>query len=190
MYQDHNISPEEVHAKYDSTWKIYSDIVFKLLIKAIMQMPRNNFTLMKSMINIEHHQQELIGWSFLMYDLLDCCHFERFWKEISAVPDRVAEFVGFEESIRRYICYTISKTFQNVPVALAMKYLGLNDQAQLQNWCTQQNWQIKNDQIYCGNLEHNIKSKKITETLSLQTGGMLDVLANGVTLRGLKPNYA
>lgn len=185
LYQDHNVNITEVQQNYDSVWKIYSNIVFKLLIKAMMQMPRSHFTLMKSMINIEHHQHELIGWSFLMYDLLDCCHFEKFWKEISAVPDRVNEFVGFEESVRRYICYAISKTFQNVPLSLAQKYLGLSDVKDIQSWCEKMNWKIQDGQIYCGNLESNIKTKKITETLSMQTGGIYEVLANGVTLRGL-----
>jgi translation initiation factor 3 subunit K len=187
MNQDHSITPEQIQANFDSTWKIYGDTVFKVLIKGLMQMPRNeNFTLMKSMINIEHHQQELIGWSFMMYDLLDCCHFEKFWKEISAVPERVENFTGFYDSIRAYVCYAISKTFQNVSITLAMKYLGITDKTELKQWADRMNWQIKETEIYCGNLEDRVKTKKITETINLKSVGMSDVLGCGVTYRGLK----
>lgn len=186
LFQDHTITAEEVQNKFDSTWKIYGDIVFKILVKAMMQMPRTDFGLMKSMISIEYHQEEMIGWTFLMHDLLDCCHFERFWKEISSVPERISTFSGFQESLRRYVCYAMSKTFQNVPTSFALKLLGLKEEKDLQVYVDANNWVLKKSEIFCGNLEEKVKTKKITETLSMQTIGISEVLANGVTLRGLK----
>jgi len=186
LYQDHSATQEDIQKEYDSTWKIYGDIVFKILVKAMMQMPRTDFGLMKSMISIEYHTEEMIGWTFLMHDLLDCCHFERFWKEISSVPDRIAAFSGFDESLRRYVCYAMSKTFQNVPKAFALKLLGLKTDEELAPYVSANNWTLKGAEIFCGNLEEKVKTKKITETLSMATPGIEEVLANGVTLRGLK----
>ena len=187
LHQDHQISPEEINANFATTWDIYGNIVFKILVKAMMQMPRNDFGLMKSMISIEKQQNEqMIGWSIYMYELLDKCHFEMFWKEISASPERIEDFTGFKESIRTYVCYAMSKTFQNVPLVFAKKLLGLSDEKDIKFWIDKNNWVLKGSEIFCGNLEEKVKTKKITETLSMQTEGISGVLANGVTLRGLK----
>ena len=102
-----------------------------------MQMPRAHFSLMRSLINhdpthpetqrntTQTSQDELVGWVFWMYELLDSCHFEKFWQEIDTVPERISKFKGFKESIRQYICYTIGITFQHVDSEYAMKLLGL-----------------------------------------------------------------
>merc|ERR1712173_223236 len=170
------------------------------LIKATMQMPRSDFSLMKSMINYDHHQDgklaavggagydELVGWSIWVHELLDCCHspyFEKFWQEIAAVPDRVTMFKGFEESIRQYICYTIGITFQHVDSEYAMKLLGLARQGELQKWCRKQDWTVKGNEIYCGSQQDKVKTRNITEKLSLQMTSMQEALALGITERGL-----
>jgi len=185
--------------QFDTAWKVYCPIVFKILIKAIMQMPRPDFSLMKSMINYDHYQEsrstsnpgydEWVGWSLWMYELLDCCHFEKFWQEIAAVPTRVTMFKGFEESIRQYICYTIGTTFQHVDCAYAMKLLGLGTQTEMQRWCRKQGWTIKGTEIFCKEQQEKVKTKNITEKVELNMDsngfGMHEVLALGITERGL-----
>jgi len=192
LYQDHNKPPEEIEKEFKSAWEVYQQVVFKVLIKGMMQMPRPDFCMMKSMIDVEYQKnEELIGWAILLHGLLDCCQFEKFWKEIAAVPERVSNFVGFHESIRTYVCYAVTKTFQNVPTNLVKRWLGLNsgsadDNKEFEEWVAKNKWQVQDDQIFCSNLDDRVKSKKITESLSMNTPGMQDVLANGVTKRGLK----
>jgi len=191
------LAPLETHPQYDTTWKVYSPIIFKLLVKAIMQMPRSDFSLMKSMINYDHHQEhraqstgsagydELVGWSIWVHELLDCCHFEKFWQEIAAVPDRVTMFKGFEESIRQYICFTIGITFQHVDSEYAMKLLGLARVGDMSLWAQKQGWVMEGDDIFCGSQHDKVKTKNITEKLELNMPGMHEVLALGITERGL-----
>jgi len=190
----------EVAPQYDTTWKVYSKIVFKLLVKALMHMPRSDFSLMKSMINYDHHQDqhrnpanpgydELVGWSIWVYELLDCCHFEKFWQEIDAVPKRVIEFKGFKESIRQYICYSIGITFQHVESEYAMKLLGLGTQGELNRWCKKQNWTVRGKDIFCGSQHDKVKTSKIVEKIQLEMTGMHEVLALGITERGLPQDH-
>jgi len=176
----------DVIAEYDNVWKVYKDIVYKILLKALMQMPRTDFSLMKAMINYDIQQnEELIGWSIYIFSLLDCCHFEKFWQEIGAVPDRISEFTGFYDSIRQYICYSIGVTFQHVDKEYAMKLLGVTSEADLQKWSDKQGWEMKGHDIFCGSQSDKVKTKNITEKLGLDTVGMHEVLAFGVTERGL-----
>lgn len=195
----HGETTTESVPQYDTAWKVYCPIVFKLLIKALMQMPRPDFSLMKSMINYDHHQEsrstanptydEWVGWSIWMYELLDCCHFEKFWQEINAVPERIAMFNGFEESVRQYICYTIGTTFQHVDSVYAMKLLGVQSEQELQRWCRKQGWAIKGTEIFCKEQQDTVKTKNITEKVELNMDsngfGMHEVLALGITERGL-----
>merc|ERR1739848_288432 len=130
------------------------------------------------MIDVEYQKnEELIGWALFLHGLLDCCQFEKFWKEINAVPDRISYFKGFHESIRTYICYAIGKTFQNIPVNLVKKWLGLTGNTEQENqefvsWVNKSKWQIQDDKIFCSNVDDRVKSKKITENLSMSTAGM------------------
>jgi len=192
LTQDHNRSIDEIEKEYKSAWEVYQKVVFNVLIKGMMQMPRPDFCMMKSMIDVEYQKnEELIGWAILLHGLLDSCQFEKFWKEIAAVPERVAIFTGFHESVRTYVCYAISKTFQNVPTNLVKRWLGLNsnseaDVKEFNHWVNKSKWQVQDDQIFCSNLDERVKTKKITETLNMSTPGMQEVLANGVTKRGLK----
>jgi len=200
----HGEQSTESVPQYDTAWKVYCPIVFKLLVKSLMQMPRPDFSLMKSMINYDHHQEsrnssanpgydEWVGWSIWIYELLDCCHFEKFWQEIAAVPNRVTMFRGFEESIRQYICYTIGITFQHVDSAFAMKLLGLATQNELQRWCRKQNWTVKGTEIFCREQQETVKTKNITEKVELNMDtngfGMHEVLALGITERGLPQEH-
>jgi len=191
--------PEDIQ-QYDTTWKVFCPVVYKLLIKALMQMPRAHFSLMKSLINYEYHPEqqrntsnpnydELVGWAIWIYELLDSCHFEKFWQEIDTVPQRVAPFKGFKESIRQYICYTIGITFQHVDSDYAMKLLGLATHGELQKWCKKHSWTVKGNEIYCGSQQDKVKTRNITEKLSLQMTSMQEALALGITERGLPQSF-
>merc|ERR1712110_873260 len=161
--------------------------------KSLMQLPRSDFTLMKSLISLDYwvpgngvmlqEENTLIGWAVFMYDLLDRCQFERFWQELAAVPERVDSFVGFYDSIRQYVCYTIGLTYQNVDLNYAMKLLGLSKSSEIQPWIKKQGWQQSGNTIFCGSQQDKIKTKNITEKLELSK--MQDVIARGVTERGL-----
>lgn len=180
--------------QYDSTWKVFCPVVYKLLVKALMQMPRSHFSLMRSLINYDpthpeqsrgNSQDELVGWVFWMYELLDSCHFEKFWQEIDTVPERISKFKGFKESIRQYICYTIGITFQHVDSEYAMKLLGLATHGELAKWCRKQEWTVKGNDIFCGSQVDKVKTRNITEKLSLQMTSLQEALALGITERGL-----
>jgi len=176
-----------------TAWKVYCPVVFKILIKSLMQMPRSDFTLMKSLISLDYwvpsngvmleEENTLIGWAVFMYDLLDRCQFERFWQELAVVPERVDSFVGFYDSIRQYVCYTIGLTFQTVDLNYALKLLGLKSASEIQPWIQKQGWKQSGNDIFCGSQHEKIKTKNITEKLELSQ--MQEVIARGVTERGL-----
>ena len=56
---------------------------------------------------------------------------------------------------------------------------------ELQKWCRKQDWTVKGNEIYCGSQQDKVKTRNITEKLSLQMTSMQEALALGITERGL-----
>merc|ERR1712228_737251 len=115
------------------------DIVIKLLLKAMMNLPESDFTSLVYLIPItmqtkdeapskkergsKKDQQEIEVILNLGQHLEDC-EFDLFWKEYASNKK------SFEFEIRRYICQMIQSVYQNVSVSFLCELLEFSNEEQ------------------------------------------------------------
>ena len=84
--------------------------------------------------------------------------------------------VGFEDSIRKFVCHVISITYQRIPEETLYELLGLSDEATVDQWIAKNGWKsaeslggAERGFVMVSNQEESIKTKKITEKIDLES---------------------
>lgn len=57
-------------------------------------------------------------------NILECCEFQEFWMQIASLADLTSRIVGFQDSIRKFVCHVVGITFQTIDKALLASLLG------------------------------------------------------------------
>lgn len=144
-------------------------IVVKILLKALTSLPNTDFILCKCLIDSSLLEEEPLNVILNLHNLLETTKFEEFWKELSSKPRLLDGVNGFEDSIRRFICYVIRITYQTIEKSSLRSLLGGLADNQLSFWMNQNNWKdIENDFVFITNQEEIIKTKNITEKIDLE----------------------
>eukprot|EP01059_Diplonema_ambulator_P023586 TRINITY_DN390_c0_g2_i2.p1 TRINITY_DN390_c0_g2~~TRINITY_DN390_c0_g2_i2.p1 ORF type:complete len:226 (+),score=89.97 TRINITY_DN390_c0_g2_i2:45-680(+) len=100
-----------------------ADIILKLLLKALLEMPSNAFILSTYLIPERFHQKKEIIPVLELQQLLEECRFQEFWEsphlaEIPSIP-------GFESAVRDYAYDILAISHQRCDEALASRVLKL-----------------------------------------------------------------
>lgn len=62
----------------------------------------------------------------IMYlgDILERCDFQHFWDRVLSMSELCDRIVGFQDSIRKFVCHVVGITFQTIDKGLLAQLLG------------------------------------------------------------------
>lgn len=146
------------------------DIVVQILLKALTNLPHTDFVLCKCLIDQEKLSEPDIQLAMTLHTLLEMCEFQQFWKMFRLKASFHQSIKGFRESIRKFVCYVVSMTYQNIFKSLLSDFLDLNDGPELQAWIARYGWQdLGNGYVFVANQEEIVKTKNITEKIDFES---------------------
>ncbi|KAH7644318.1 eukaryotic translation initiation factor 3 subunit k [Dermatophagoides farinae] len=150
---------------------VVKKVIIKILLKALTALPNTDFILCKSLIHPslledEPEPDDELKHVLTLHQSLETCNFEEFWKVLRTVPAVYLNITGFEDSIRKFICYVVKITYQTMRKDLLGKILGGLDETQLKYWIKVNDWEEKEPEyVFISNQEELIKSKNIKEKI-------------------------
>nr|QBH73269.1 eukaryotic translation initiation factor 3 subunit K [Aphelinus abdominalis] len=145
------------------------DIVCMILLKALTNLPHTDFVLCKCLLNERNLQHPEVANILDLANLLEECQFQIAWSHIHKMHDACSRIVGFNDSIRKFVCHVVGITFQTIDKSLLVELLGgksqVNDSV-LKQWVKKYGWKEESDKIiFISNQDENIKTKNITEKI-------------------------
>lgn len=65
----------------------------------------------------------------IMYlgDILEQCDFQHFWDRVLSMSEHCDRIVGFQDSIRKFVCHVVGISFQTIDKGLLAQLLGRVD---------------------------------------------------------------
>lgn len=146
-----------------------SEIVEKILLKALTNLPHPDFILCQLLIDSSKLTIGNIQDIILMHQRLEMCQFKTFWTELESQEELYSAIVGFKESIRNFVCHVIGITYQNIRTSLLKDLLGLHKDEEFKAWLKKKDWKLKDDGfVTVANQEDKIKTINITEKIELE----------------------
>jgi len=124
------------------------DILARLLVKALMQMPSPDFVTSLYLLQENRHALEPVRLLVKLHTLLDTCQFKKFWQELDAFRAvqqnrAVVDFTevhDFDQAIRSFITTTISSTFSSLTTAQLKELWNLTEKKALEEAVQAQGW--------------------------------------------------
>jgi len=107
------------------------DLIIKLLLKAVMQLPEPDFALAMMMVPVDMQNLEIIRAVCALAEKLQTACFPEFWDLARANQDLVQKVPGFQAACRRYILKVVGMTFREISSVSLAKYLGLGSSRDL-----------------------------------------------------------
>ncbi|KAI4483575.1 eukaryotic translation initiation factor 3 subunit K isoform X1 [Polistes fuscatus] len=145
------------------------DITCQILLKALTNLPHTDFVLCKCLLNESIMQEKPINQIMYLGDILEQCDFEQFWDQVLLMSDLCDRIVGFQDSIRKFVCHVVGITFQTIDKGLLVQLLGGVDDNTLKHWVKKYGWKDESKSIiFIANQDENIKTKNITEKIDFE----------------------
>uniref|UniRef100_A0A0K8RFR8 Eukaryotic translation initiation factor 3 subunit K n=1 Tax=Ixodes ricinus TaxID=34613 RepID=A0A0K8RFR8_IXORI len=144
------------------------DVVATILLKALTNLPHTDFVLCKCLIDQDRLSDPNITLALKLHYLLEMCEFQQFWQAITKQAF-LQTIKGFKDSIRKFVCYVVSMTYQNIDKVLLCNFLDIYS-PDLQKWIAQYNWKdLGNGSVFIANQEEIVKTKNITEKIDFES---------------------
>lgn len=145
------------------------DITCQILLKALTNFPHTDFVLCKCLLTEKIMQEEPINQIMYLGDILEQCDFQHFWDRVLSMPELCNRIVGFQDSIRKFVCHVVGITFQTIDKGLLAQLLGGVDDSTLKHWVKKYGWKEESKNvIFIANQDENIKTKNITEKIDFE----------------------
>ncbi|OAD59440.1 Eukaryotic translation initiation factor 3 subunit K [Eufriesea mexicana] len=100
------------------------DITCQILLKALTNLPHTDFVLCKCLLSERIMQESPINQIMYLADILEQCNFQHFWDRVLSMSDLCDRIVGFQDSIRKFVCHVVGITFQTIDKNLLAQLLG------------------------------------------------------------------
>jgi len=156
----------------------------QILLKALTNLPHNDFTLCKCLIDSARLEEQLLAQICELADMLEMCQFIDVWRLINAYPAITMNIEGFEDSVRKFICHVISITYQTIHKERLQELLGGLPELHARQWAARYGWKEQpNGELYIANQEESIKTKKITEKITFDSVAVIMANAPSVIAR-------
>nr|AFK42537.1 unknown [Lotus japonicus] len=129
--------------------KMSSQIVARILVKALMAMPAPDFSLCLFLIPERVQMEEQFKTLIVLSHYLETGRFRQFWDEAAKSRHIVEAVPGFEQAIQSYAVHVISLTYQKVPrtvLAEAINVEGLSLDKFLEHQVANSGWAIEKSQ--------------------------------------------
>jgi translation initiation factor 3 subunit K len=129
--------------------RMNTQIVARILIKALMAIPAPDFSLCLFLIPERVQMEEQFKTLIVLSHYLETARFRQFWDEAAKSRHIVEAVPGFEQAVQAYAIHVLSLTYQNVPrsiLAEAVNMEGLALDKFIENEVANSNWVIKKGQ--------------------------------------------
>ncbi|GAM26303.1 hypothetical protein SAMD00019534_094780 [Acytostelium subglobosum LB1] len=101
------------------------DNIAKMLAKALMNLPSNDFLFLSYMIPFSMQKEEPLLKLFTLNNLLETCKFKEAWEHIQANQSFFSNIPSFSESVRNFIASVLSITYQTITVPMLSEMLNV-----------------------------------------------------------------
>ncbi|WJX90887.1 Eukaryotic translation initiation factor 3 subunit K [Trifolium repens] len=129
--------------------KMSSQIVARILVKALMAMPAPDFSLCLFLIPERVQMEEQFKTLIVLSHYLETGRFRQFWDEAAKSRHIVEAVPGFEQAIQGYAIHVLSLTYQKIPrtvLAEAINIEGLALDKFLEHQVANSGWVIEKSQ--------------------------------------------
>ncbi|KAJ4708833.1 Eukaryotic translation initiation factor 3 subunit K [Melia azedarach] len=129
--------------------RMNTQIVARILIKALMAMPAPDFSLCLFLIPERVQMEEQFKTLIVLSHYLETGRFRHFWDEAAKHRHIVEAVPGFEQAIQAYAIHVLSLTYQKVPrpvLAEVINIKGLSLDKFLEHQVTNCGWILEGDQ--------------------------------------------
>eukprot|EP01026_Neomeris_dumetosa_P011524 TRINITY_DN14125_c0_g1_i4.p1 TRINITY_DN14125_c0_g1~~TRINITY_DN14125_c0_g1_i4.p1 ORF type:complete len:217 (+),score=18.54 TRINITY_DN14125_c0_g1_i4:31-681(+) len=138
-----------------------AEVATKILVSAIMQLPKPDFKLLSHLVPEYVQKQEPIIRVFALAESLETSKFTQFWRLLT---DESADLVypGLQESVREYIFWVIKHTYHQITKQQLAEYLNMSGKeldAVIRKHVEDDGWTVKGD-IFTLPLEYSSKQSK------------------------------
>lgn len=153
-------------------------VIMQILLKALTNLPHTDFILCKCLIDSAKQESDDLKKIFNLANILETCEFKEFWAVIMNDPNMIYGITGFEDSIRKYICHVIGICYDTIHKDVFAELLGDLSDKQASLWIAKYGWRMVDSQnIFITNQEENIKTKNITEKITLENVAAIMTMA-------------
>ncbi|XP_067009586.1 eukaryotic translation initiation factor 3 subunit K [Anabrus simplex] len=150
------------------------DIICQILLKALTNFPHTDFVLCKCLLSAKLLAEPPIDQIMYLADILERCDFQEFWARVHSRPELCSNIVGFNDSIRKFVCHVVGITFQTIDRGVLAQLLGGVDDQTLKQWVKKYGWKEEsNGMIFIANQDENIKTKNITEKIDFESSAAI-----------------
>ncbi|KAK6183562.1 hypothetical protein SNE40_011019 [Patella caerulea] len=147
-----------------------TQITSLILLKALTNLPHTDFILCKCLIDTAKLEEEQLKGVIKIADMLEMCQFKDFWDYVREEEDLISGVLGFEDSIRKFICHVVSATFQTVEKSYLQEVLGGINDLQINQWISKYGWSVQaNGVVFVNAQDDNIKTKNIREKITFDS---------------------
>ncbi|CAN1136059.1 Eukaryotic translation initiation factor 3 subunit K [Linum perenne] len=129
--------------------RLSTQIVARILVKALMAMPAPDFSLCLFLIPERVQMEEQFKTLIVLSHYLETGRFRQFWDEASKSRHIVEAVPGFEQAIQAYAVHVLSLTYQKVPksvLAEAINIEGLSLDKFIEQKVAEKGWVIEKGQ--------------------------------------------
>ncbi|EGC33144.1 hypothetical protein DICPUDRAFT_37235 [Dictyostelium purpureum] len=140
------------------------DAIAKMLAKALMNFPCNDFLFLSYMIPSTIQKEEPLLKLFVLNNYLETCRFKEAWTHINA-HSFFSEIPAFTNNIRNFISGVLSITYQNISLSMLGELLNLPSQEQLVEYIKtkQTTWKINDSTV---SLQSDTSKQKKADTFT------------------------
>ncbi|XP_059162835.1 eukaryotic translation initiation factor 3 subunit K-like [Physella acuta] len=149
-----------------------------ILLKALTNLPHSDFILCKCLIETGRLLEEPVAKVLKLATFLETANFQEFWATLEYDPSLLIGIVGFEDSIRKFVCHVVASTYQTIRKDKLRQLLGNISDAHSSVWISKYGWTEQLDgYVFITNQDENIKTKNITEKISFDS--VAAIMASG-----------
>ncbi|CAA0842150.1 Eukaryotic translation initiation factor 3 subunit K [Striga hermonthica] len=109
--------------------RMSTQIVARILIKAIMAMPAPDFSLCLFLIPERVQLEEQFKTLIVLSHYLETARFRQFWDEVAKSRHMLDAVPGFEQAIQTYAIHVLSLTYQKVPRSVLAEAINIEGPA-------------------------------------------------------------
>ncbi|KAI3973160.1 hypothetical protein MKX01_020895 [Papaver californicum] len=129
--------------------RMSTQIVARILVKALMAMPAPDFSLCLFLIPERVQMEEQFKTLIVLSHYLETARFRQFWDEAAKNRSIVEVVPGFEQAIQNYAIHVLSLTYQKVPRTVLAEAINIEGPAFdkfLEHQVTNYGWVIEKSQ--------------------------------------------
>ncbi|EFA83030.1 eukaryotic translation initiation factor 3 [Heterostelium album PN500] len=101
------------------------DYIAKMLAKALMNLPSNDFLFLSYMIPFSMQKEEPLLKLFVLNNLLETCKFKEAWEHIQNNQAFFSVIPSFVDSVRNFVSNVLSITYQTITITMLVELLNI-----------------------------------------------------------------